>query len=133
MGIEIEDWRTNRRKITLRIRLCWHFEETSKFDGNIYNGLVFKIYLYGQDRKKPVPLADYRWRVAPKRQNINIVPADKEIADYTSDKATSPNILEENIIDLLQKDKKLAAINIVRKTYGYSHTEAKDFVESLIK
>jgi len=67
------------------------------------------------------------------RQNISIELSEKEIADYTPNKATSPKVMEDNIIDLVSKGKKIAAVSLVRQTYGYSLSEAKDFVESLLK
>jgi len=52
-------------------------------------------------------------------------------SDYTSNK--SDKNLDDQILDLAERGKKMEAITLVRMKYGYSLTEAKEFVENLFK
>ncbi len=62
---------------------------------------------------------------------IVVEPQIKSTSDYTSGKAALN--IENQILEHVEKGNKVEAISLVRMKYGYSLTEAKQFVENLLK
>jgi hypothetical protein len=62
---------------------------------------------------------------------IVIEPEIKSTSDYTSGKAAKN--VEDQILEHVEKGNKVEAISLVRMKYGFSLTEAKQFVENLLK
>ena len=67
------------------------------------------------------------------RQKITLIPARKEILDYTANTVKNYKNPDDKILELVEHGKKIAAIRLAQKLYGYNTTQAKQFVESLIK
>jgi hypothetical protein len=65
------------------------------------------------------------------QQKITVEPELKLKSDYTSSRSSKN--LDDQILDLAERGRKIEAVKLVRIKYGYSLTEAREFVEKLIK
>ncbi len=65
------------------------------------------------------------------KTKILVEPEIKIKNDYTSNKPDKS--LDDQILDLAEHGNQMEAITLVRMRYGYSLTEAKEFVENLLK
>jgi hypothetical protein len=65
-------------------------------------------------------------------QGIHIEALHKEVIDLTRDR-TDHSRMEDNILLLAERGNRVAAVKLARRTYGFDITEAKEFVEGLLK
>jgi len=63
------------------------------------------------------------------RQRVTIRAAERQVCDYTKSASSDP---ESKILELVEKGKKIAAVRLAEKLYGYNTTEAKQFIEGLL-
>jgi hypothetical protein len=66
------------------------------------------------------------------RQGIAVGEKRREVIDLTLTKGDKDNI-EDKIVQLIERGNIIAAVKLVRRTYNYNLTEAKEFVEGLLE
>lgn len=66
------------------------------------------------------------------RQGIAVGEKRREVIDLTLRKGDTDKI-EDKIVQLIERGNMIAAVKLVRRTYNYNLTEAKEFVEGLLE
>ncbi len=67
------------------------------------------------------------------RQHVNIRPTQRQVHDYTKTHSADSKESEARILELAEKGKVFAATRLARKVFNYNTTEAKQFVEGLLR
>ncbi len=64
------------------------------------------------------------------RQQVTIKAMERQVCDYTN---SASGDSESRILELAEKGKIIPAVRLAEKLYGYNTTEAKEFVEGLLR
>jgi len=67
------------------------------------------------------------------RRQVTIRPTERQVCDYTKTESSDTSQSEAQILELAERGKIIPAVRLAEKLYGYDTTEARQFVEGLLR